>query len=111
MGQASKKTGLKKVLCLVGIVTGVIFTITGIKNGFYDPSLSLVSFGADFYTEIYKAQYMTYLGAISIVHVVADMVAAFGIFEICFFGMKYNELLEESRVKIADEPDKSDNSN
>lgn len=92
-----KEKDVKRILCLVGIITGVIFTFFGIKDGLYSPDLSHYTFGTDYYTETYNAAVKTFEGIISAVHVLGDLLAAFGLFEICFFGIKLKEINEREK--------------
>lgn len=91
---------MERSLCAAGIVVGVIFTIQGIKCGFYEPYLESLKFGGDYYTESYNAAYRTYYGIISAVHVLGDLLAAFGIFQICFFGIKLKEISVQSNEHL-----------
>ena len=91
-----KKLDPRKILCLVGIITGVIFTICGLGDAMYKPDLSLYTFGSDYYTETYKAAYQTFLAVRTNVQVLGACEAAFGLFEICFFGIKLTELSAKS---------------
>lgn len=102
-----KRIQIKKVLCGIGIIAGVIFTIQGIIATFYNPPLHLSSyrFGSDYYTESYNALYMIFNAVgntgVSTVHVIGDLLTIFGIFNICIFGIKIIEIpdITESDAK------------
>ena len=100
-----KEKDVKRILCLVGITTGIMFTVCGFKDGLYSPDLNYYTFGSDYNTETYNAAVKTFEGIISAVHVLGDLLAAFGLFEICFFGIKLVEINErEKKVISASEP-------
>ena len=81
----NKERDAQKTLYLVGIITGVIFTFLGLIDGFYELEAYL------FQHLIRGDQY-----TIKAIHVLGDLLAAFGLFEICFFGIKLKELKEQS---------------
>lgn len=86
-----KEKDVKRILCLVGITTGIMFTVCGFIDGLYSP---------------------TYNAAVKTLHVLGDLLAAFGLFEICFFGIKLVEINErEKKVISASEPKSSKQNN
>lgn len=48
---------IQVIICIIGIILGLVFVIISLSSyvTVHDSSASSVTFGADFYTEIYKA--------------------------------------------------------
>ena len=95
----NKERDAQKALCLVGIITGVIFTFLGLIDGFYESQIYLsqnITMG-DFRTaSLYDFNGFTCIFILKAIHVLGDLLAAFGLFEICFFGIKLKELSANS---------------
>ena len=85
-----KEKDVKRILCLVGITTGIMFTVCGFIDGLYSPT----------YNAAVKA-------AVKTLHVLGDLLAAFGLFEICFFGIKLVEINEREKKVISASEQKS----
>ena len=93
-----KKLDPRKILCLIGIITGVIFTLLGISDSLYGPNTPKISLDlsrVDAYPSDLSRLYSGII-LLKITHVLGKLLTAFGLFEICFFGIKLKELKEQS---------------
>ena len=97
-----KQNKLAKIVCLVGILAGIVVIILGITvmDSFHGAwSDTSVSFGADFYSYSYKAT----ARAANNVDELGDLLAtafgylliAMGLFDCCYFGLKFATVPKE----------------
>lgn len=93
---------LKAIISLIGVAVGVVVIIFGLTvlDSFYGTwSDSSVSFGGDFYTYVYKAaaragNNVSNLGDM-LEKAFGFVLIAMGMFDICYFGLKFADCLPE----------------
>lgn len=103
---------MKKILSMLGVLLGIVTIIVGLQirddmNNIFPDTVSDYTFGADFYTEEYKATAAAANNTGKILEnfgkIFGYSFMIFGMFEICFFGIKFGEQADNKINKEKDE--------
>ena len=98
----SKKSSAAQFMCSIGVIVGIVIIIIGcmiMNPETYTIGEPFLTFGADFYTEIYDVTQSVGTAVQraykNICNAIGWLIIAIGAMDLCYFGYKFSNLLDK----------------